>query len=77
MTPQHAKAVILIVQAVRDAVKVAGPMGCPEGTLYAALMAQGCTLQQFESLIRGMVNANILAKRGKLLFLGLLAERAQ
>jgi len=57
-----------IGDGIVDAVRAAGPMGCPGGTLYAALMTQGCTLQQFESIMSGLVRAGKLRKSNNLYF---------
>lgn len=43
----------------------ATPNGTPGGTLYAALMAQGCTLPQFERVMGALVGAGVLQKRGE------------
>lgn len=65
LSPQQASALRLIVSAVMDAVKAAGPDGVPGGVLYAALMAQGCTLSQFESLMGALVRNGSLVKSGE------------
>lgn len=53
-----------VVEAILEACKVAGPMGAPGGHLYAALMATGMRLEQFESIMRALVEAGKLEKRG-------------
>jgi hypothetical protein len=65
LKPNQAAALMTVVSAVLEAVKAAGPLGAPGGVLYAALMAQGCTLQQFESLMGAMVRAGRLVKKGE------------
>lgn len=57
-----------ICDAIIESVKAGGPLGTPGGTLYAALMAQGCTLQQFEQIMAALVSAGKLEKRGELYF---------
>ena len=47
-TEQAAKALRLIEDALVESVQAAGPLGCPGGPLYAALMSYGCTLETFE-----------------------------
>ena len=37
--------------AVLKAIEELGELGAPSGVLYAALMANGCTFNQFESLM--------------------------
>jgi hypothetical protein len=68
MTEQQKQAVRMIGAYIVDSVRVAGSMGAPGGTLYAALMAHGCTLEQFESLMGALVRAGKLQKRGQLYF---------
>jgi hypothetical protein len=45
MTTNQLQAMRKILNAVIDAVK-ASPEGTPEGSLYAIMMSQGCTLNQ-------------------------------
>jgi len=68
MTTEQAKALRMICDAVIESVKVAGPLGAPAGTLYAALMTHGATLEQFESLMAGLVKIGKLTKQGHLYF---------
>lgn len=63
---QQRLAVMVLANAVVDAVRGAGSMGAPAGTLYAALMAHGCTLAQFESLMAGLVRVGRLTQAGHL-----------
>ncbi len=64
MTHEQITALRQIAAAIIEAVKAAGPLGAPGGVMYAALMAQGCTLHQFEQIMGGMVRAGKLTKRG-------------
>lgn len=59
-----------VCDAVLASVKAAGSLGAPAGTLYAALMAYGCTLEQFESIMGALVRIGMLKKRGHLYFAG-------
>jgi hypothetical protein len=69
MTKEQAvKAVQEIAASIIEAVKVAGPMGAPGGTIYSALMAHGCTLSQYQQLMAALVAAGKLTKRGELYF---------
>jgi hypothetical protein len=69
MTKQQQIAALKAVgDAVIESVAAAGPLGCPGGILYAALMAHGCTLEQFEKLMDALVAIKQLVKRGELYF---------
>ena len=70
MTAEQAKVLRGVCDAVIGAVEAAGPLGCPAGTLYAALMTQGATLEQFENLMSGLVGIGKLRKSGNLYFVG-------
>lgn len=54
----------LIGLAVLDAIIEAGERGAPSGVLYAALMARGCTLNQFQSLMRPLVIRGFVTESG-------------
>lgn len=58
----------MIADSIIESVKAAGKGGAPGGVIYAALMQQGCTLNQYESLMAGLVRAGKLEKRGELYF---------
>ena len=66
MTPEQAAALQAVVAAILDAIRAAGPTGAPAGVLYAALMAQGCTLNQFESLMGALCRAGKVRQNGHL-----------
>ncbi|CAN7631474.1 hypothetical protein LJR189_004781 [Acidovorax delafieldii] len=51
MTPEQIKAAQRIGLTVLEAIRDAGPTGAPSGVLYAALMGQGCTFSQYQSLM--------------------------
>ena len=70
MTPQQAKALKLIVTSVVDTVRESGDMGAPSGPMYAALMSQGCTLNQYQSLMGALVRTGKLRQEGDLYFIG-------
>ena len=55
-----------IADAILEAVKAAGPVGAPGGVIYATLMANGCTLAQYESIMSAMVRSGILTRHGDL-----------
>lgn len=65
MTTEQAKALRAITAAVIEATKAAGTLGAPGGHLYAGMMAGGCSLSQFESIMSGLVRADMLTKSGE------------
>ena len=66
-TQDQIQAMKAILDAVIDAIK-ASPMGTPEGSLYALLMTQGCSLNQFQAIIGALCKAGKIRKEGHLLF---------
>ncbi len=63
------RALILIVSAITDTIKEAGEFGAPGGVMYADLMAHGCSLNQFESIMSTLVRLGRIEKRGECYFL--------
>ena len=59
-TANQAVAAMRVVQAVADAVREAGEI--PAGTLYAALMQSGCTLERFEWIIGILTEAGVVRR---------------
>ena len=57
-----------ILDALVDVVAASGKLGTPGGTLYAALMTHGCSLEQFEQVMSALIAAKKLTKRGELYF---------
>jgi len=51
-----------IANAVIDSVKMSGKTGMPGGTLYAALMPVGCTLEQFDQFMSMLVASGRIEK---------------
>lgn len=68
MTIEQIKALKAVADAIIETVKGAGPLGAPGGHIYAALMAQGCTLHQYEQIMSGLVRAGKLRKSGDCYF---------
>lgn len=68
LTNTQMRAVLAITDAIVEAVKAAGTLGAPGGTIYAALMAHGITLAQYEQLMAALVGAGKLTKQGHLYF---------
>jgi len=54
----------IIVKAVKDM----GTMGAPSGPMYAALMSTGMTLDQYQTIMDGLVAAGKLKRRGHVYF---------
>jgi hypothetical protein len=65
---EQVKGLRFILDAVVDAVKVAGDLGAPGGTIYAALMASGATLEQYQAIMSALVQAGKLTRSGDLYF---------
>ncbi len=65
---QQAEAILMILDAIVDSIKAAGSHGAPGGILYSALMAQGCTLNQFHSLMGILINSGRVTMQGQLYF---------
>ena len=68
-TPEQVKALRAVLDAILEAVAEAGPTGAPGGVIYAALMAQGCSLSQYQSLMDGLVSVRRLRRQGDLYFI--------
>jgi hypothetical protein len=69
MTEQQASnALIAIAGMIVDSIRKGDPQGrgIPGGTLYAALMAHGCSLEVFQRIMAGLVSAGKLKKVGQL-----------
>lgn len=45
---------------VLEAVEAGGVLGAPGGVLYAAMQVQGATLNQYQSIMNGMVGNGLL-----------------
>ena len=60
MTSQQAKALQAVVKAIIESCKTFAP----GGVIYAALMHQGCTLNQFQQIMSQLVGAGMLTQDG-------------
>ena len=58
----------LICDAIIESIETAGPLGAPAGPLYAAMMHYGFTLEEFTSLMNGLVRAGKIRQKGNLYF---------
>lgn len=76
MTVEQLKALKAICDGILETVQLAGPLGAPGGHLYAALMAHGVSLEQFEQLMGGLVAGKLLRKQGDCYFVTARAESA-
>ena len=64
MTIEQIKALQAIANAIIETVRESGPLGAPSGIMYAALMAQGCSLEQYQQIMSGLVRAGKLRQSG-------------
>lgn len=62
MTPAQLQALRTAARAIVEACDL--PHGAPGGVLYAALMAQGCSLNQFTQIMAGLTSAGMVTKDG-------------
>ena len=68
MNMNQVQAVLKIAAAVIETIRESGSLGAPGGTIYAALMSHGCTLQQFDGLMAAIVGSGKVSKRGEFYF---------
>jgi len=61
-TEQKNKLALQVIKSVLDAVKEAGRIPC--GTLYAACMTHGATLEQYQSMEQAMIKTTLIKKEG-------------
>lgn len=57
MNTKVTEALKIAVDCILEAVRVAGPMGAPSGVIYAALSAQGMTLNVYQQIVDYLVSA--------------------
>jgi hypothetical protein len=57
------QAAMAITIAVTETIREAGPLGAPCGMIYAALMSQGCSMEQYERIERAIVNTGLVVKK--------------
>ena len=65
---QKSAMVKTLLDAVVNAVSYYGTMGAPGGSLYAAFMVHGLTLNQFEVIMDALVRIGKLRRSGNLYF---------
>ena len=63
MTNAQQAALLQVVSAVYDAITSAGPDGAPAGLIYAALMEQGCTMEQYQEIEGLMIRTGLVSKK--------------
>jgi hypothetical protein len=66
-TPTELRAMLSVIHGVLDAAHAGGPMGAPDGVMYAAMMAQGCTLAQFAQITSATQSAGLITRSGDLI----------
>lgn len=67
-TAQPQNPLTLILDAIVESIAVSGTHGAPGGVLYSALMAQGCTLDQFQQLMALLIAQKRVTQSGSLYF---------
>lgn len=65
---QALKALRAIAAGIVEVVASEGHTGAPSGVIYAAMSVHGCTLQQFEGIMGGLVAAGFLRRDGVIYF---------
>jgi hypothetical protein len=67
-TISQASALVGLCNTLIELVSTHGANGMPAGHLYAELMAYGCSLERFESIMAVIVSSGRLTKRGHVYF---------
>lgn len=62
-------AVMLLMDAVLDAVEAGGPMGVPAGTIYVAMQTVGISFNAFSGITQGLVTSGLMRSKGNLFFI--------
>lgn len=60
MTPEQIRAAQIVGKALLDTIAESAPLGAPSGPMYAALMTQGCTLSQYQSITQSMLRNELV-----------------
>ena len=68
ITPEQRAALNQVANIICDVVKETGDRGAPGGIIYAALMAQGFSFNQFVSLMGILVRKTRVRQEGDLYF---------
>lgn len=63
-----ARGIATVLELIVEAVKESGAHGMPGGSLYAALMAYGCSFSMYEELMAVLLREGRVVKRGQLYF---------
>jgi hypothetical protein len=64
MTPEQILNLQKLGLGVLEAVSAGGDLGAPGGTLYAAMMQKGASLQQFQSFMGTLTGRGMLTQMG-------------
>ena len=59
---EQTKALRAIGHAILESIAAAGSLGAPSGVLYSALMAHGCRLSQYQSIMAGLERAGLVSQ---------------
>ncbi|HKT90114.1 MAG TPA: hypothetical protein VJQ59_16835 [Candidatus Sulfotelmatobacter sp.] len=62
------KGALALMLTVTETIREAGASGVPCGHLYAVLMAQGCSLEQYQMIERTALNTKLVEKRSDCLY---------
>jgi len=57
-TAEQAAAIRLAIDCIMDAARIGGDLGAPSGVIYAAMAAQGMTLDVYQQLVDYLVRKN-------------------
>jgi hypothetical protein len=64
MTIEQIRAAQKIGLSVLETIEEAGALGAPSGAIYAALMTQGCSLNQYQSLMAPLERRGFITLEG-------------
>jgi len=64
MSPQQIDLLQRLGLATLESIEAAGETGAPAGVLYAAMMAQGASKNQFDSFMAGLENKGMVSTEG-------------
>lgn len=65
VTKEQVVGLVMVLKAVAETVREAGEV--PAGIVYAALMQQGCTLEQFNRICDQLAKCDLVKRTGDVL----------
>ena len=68
MNDTKRNALLKIAVLVTETVRESGPMGAPGGTIYAALMTIGISLEQYEQIMSALLATGLVRRQGECYF---------